>query len=351
MDNKIRIKDIAKLARVSTGTVDRVLHNRPEVSTETRRRVMAIVEKYGYTPNLLAKSLARKGACKIAAILPDAADNNPYWDLPLQGIKRAAEEIRDYNAHVDIHLFRINNEQSFQQVASEVFETKPEGIVFSPVFPVSAGYLFNRCKEEDIPYVFLDSNLDQKENLAYYGQNTLKSGYLTAKLMCFGLRNNDAIMILKLGRQEGIAHHLDQREKGFRSYFNSCPDRPIRVETIPIDMTRQDEPASTLLERLRTNSDFKGIFVLNSRSYEVARFLEENKLTDLILIGYDLIEENKHHLEKGTIDFLISQKPEEQGYQSIMGLYQYLVYNKIPATINYSPIDIITKENITYYSS
>ena len=58
------IKDIASLANVSIGTVDRVLHNRGEVNPDTRNRVMSFIEELGYTPNLIAKSLALKKALK-----------------------------------------------------------------------------------------------------------------------------------------------------------------------------------------------------------------------------------------------------------------------------------------------
>jgi LacI family transcriptional regulator len=87
--DKTRIKDIAKMANVSVGTVDRVLHNRGEVSLETRKQVMSIVDQLGYTPNLIAKSLALKKNHEIAVLIPSSANDNPYWDMPLSGIKQA----------------------------------------------------------------------------------------------------------------------------------------------------------------------------------------------------------------------------------------------------------------------
>ena len=57
---RVTIKDIAAMAGVSIGTVDRVLHNRGEVNQATHERVMSFVDELGYTPNLLAKSLALK---------------------------------------------------------------------------------------------------------------------------------------------------------------------------------------------------------------------------------------------------------------------------------------------------
>src|SRR5512145_1422935 len=94
---RVTIKDIASLAGVSIGTVDRVLHNRGEVSLETHDRVMSFVIKSGYTPNLLAKSLALKKKFNIAVLIPDSGNSNPYWKNPVEGFSRASRELKDFN--------------------------------------------------------------------------------------------------------------------------------------------------------------------------------------------------------------------------------------------------------------
>jgi LacI family transcriptional regulator len=67
------------------------------------------------------------------------------------------------------------------------------------------------------------------------------------------------------------------------------------------------------------------------------------------LIGYDLTPENIHYLEKGTISFLINQKPVEQGYRAVFSLFNKIVLKKdVPSEI-LLPIDIVTKENLKYY--
>lgn len=58
--SNIRIVDIAKMAGVSVGTVDRVIHNRGRVSEENRKKVQTILEMVHYQPNLMARSLASK---------------------------------------------------------------------------------------------------------------------------------------------------------------------------------------------------------------------------------------------------------------------------------------------------
>ena len=50
MAEKIRIKDIAERAGVSVGTVDRVLHKRPNVSESALKRVEKVLKEMNYQP-------------------------------------------------------------------------------------------------------------------------------------------------------------------------------------------------------------------------------------------------------------------------------------------------------------
>ena len=60
MRQHITIKDIARIAGVSTSTVSRALSNSPELSEQTRQRILEICRREGYRFNALARSLIRK---------------------------------------------------------------------------------------------------------------------------------------------------------------------------------------------------------------------------------------------------------------------------------------------------
>ena len=70
MEEKVTIFDVARRAGVSKGTVDRVLHNRGEVSEKTVRKVRKAIEETGYEPNLYASLLATRTPFVIACLLP-----------------------------------------------------------------------------------------------------------------------------------------------------------------------------------------------------------------------------------------------------------------------------------------
>ena len=87
--DKIRIKDIAERSGVSVGTVDRVLHNRPNVSGKARAKVEAVLKEINYQPNMYASALAYNRKYTFCCLLPDH-DRNAYWTNVEKGLQQIA---------------------------------------------------------------------------------------------------------------------------------------------------------------------------------------------------------------------------------------------------------------------
>lgn len=71
VQREVTIYDIAKIADVSPSTVSRVINNRPNVKEATRRRVMALLEQYDYSPNETARSLVTQSSRMIGILISD----------------------------------------------------------------------------------------------------------------------------------------------------------------------------------------------------------------------------------------------------------------------------------------
>ena len=63
------IKDIAKLSGVGVSTVSRVLNDRPDVSEESRRRVLEVIAEHNYLPNNSARSLVRTKSDTVGLVV------------------------------------------------------------------------------------------------------------------------------------------------------------------------------------------------------------------------------------------------------------------------------------------
>jgi LacI family transcriptional regulator len=348
-ENKLRIKDIARLANISAGTVDRVLHNRGEVKGETREKVLKIVEELGYTPNLLAKSLALKKTFRICVLVPFSDEDNRYWDKPLEGIERAKHEIKDYSTKVEISTYGIDNEAEFEKKLSLLINSEPDGIIFSPHFVECSTLLMVQCRLKGIPVIFLDSNILTDGVIGYFGQNAFLSGYIAARLMSYGLKNNTKVLVIKLAKNKASFSHIIKREQGFLSFFNDNPKLGIASISVDIDLMTGDNPETVLSQILAEEKEISGIFITNSRVHIIAPMLKKMDMENILLIGYDLVEQSIPYLKEGIIDFLICQKPEEQGYRSVMAMFNFLLLKKPVDRMNYSPVDIIMKDNYVYY--
>lgn len=347
---KLGIKDIAKQAGVSIGTVDRVLHNRGEVKEETRSRINLIIEQMGYTPNLLAKSLASKKTYKIAVVIPDSSDDNPYWQKPAEGIGIAARELENFHAEIRYEHFNASDEESFNNVLEKVCNQPIDGLVLTPVFRQTALTYLQLLDNQGIPYVFIDIDMPGSNNLGYFGQDARQSGIVAGKFMNLFIPDKANIFIVKQTNRKIFSGHIESRVEGFLQYlFQKRPAQDLNVHQIEIDLLNPEEPDATLGSAIIKHPEVNGIFVPNSRAFRMAQFLNKHQLNNCITIGYDLLDQNIELLQRDMITCLISQKPEEQSYKAIMSLFHFLAHHKPITKTNYSPIDIIIKENIDYY--
>ena len=350
MDKKVGVKQIAKAAGVSIGTVDRVLHKRGNVKRETKEKIMAIIKELKYKPNVLARSLSTKKITRIAIVIPDSSDKNPYWEKPVKGIKMAADELAGFNIEIIYKHFDASNENSFKEVLEHVCSKDCDGVVLNPVFKSVALHYISIFNNRNIPYVFIDVNIMGVSNLGYFGQDAEQSGIVAAHLLDMNTAEQPKVLIVKQSNKKIFSQHIESRIKGFYKYFEKRLERKnVIIDTIEIDLEKTGEPQLSLSGVLNKSSLFDAIFVPNTRAFKVADYLSENNITGITITGYDLVQGNIEHLQKGNITHLISQKPEEQAYKAIMALFDNLITKKDVVKTNYSPIDIIIKENLDYY--
>lgn len=82
------VKDVAKLARVSVGTVSNVLTGAPPVSADRRDRVLAAIRQLDYHPNAVARSLKLRRTKMLGMIISDIT--NPFFPQLVRGAEDAA---------------------------------------------------------------------------------------------------------------------------------------------------------------------------------------------------------------------------------------------------------------------
>jgi LacI family transcriptional regulator len=349
-DKTIRIKDIALKAKVSTGTVDRVLHNRGRVSAKVQEKVLKIIKEMDYEPNLIARALGSKKIYKIAALIPNEAFD-PYWFAPNAGINKAEKDLKQYGLVVEKYLFDPLKVDSFVEKAKEATISSPEGILVSPLFYREALPFFDQWKALGIPFVLFNTEIAECEPLSYIGQDSYKSGYLAAKLIHYGQPDPCSILIAHFHEEITNAAHLEKKEQGFRSYFSQS-NSTQQYNIVKSNLIRPDYASfgKQLDELFENTPDLKSIFVSTSKAYEIADYLQKRQINHIKLVGYDLVPKNLYFLDNGLISFLINQNPKGQGYWGLNILADHLIFKKDVPMLKYLPLDVVTKENASYFT-
>ncbi len=163
------VREIARRANVSIGTVDRVIHNRSGVSEKTREKINGIIQELNYQPNILASRLASKKIYRIAILIPKISAETDFWEAPLKGVQRAEAEIKRFGVILDTYFFDLKDRDSFKKQAKLVLKKKPHGVLLSPSFVDEATEFTNACKKINLPVVLIDTNLPEQKGLCYIG--------------------------------------------------------------------------------------------------------------------------------------------------------------------------------------
>ncbi|HLP05928.1 MAG TPA: LacI family DNA-binding transcriptional regulator [Paludibacter sp.] len=347
--SKVRIKDIAALAGVSEGTVDRVLHKRGDVSEKSLKAVTKVLEEINYTPNLLARSLASKKRYRFVCLIP-AYQPGEYWESVDKGFDLANSDFEHYNIAVEKLYFDQFDANSFVKVSGELLLDGPDAVFLSPIFKSESLDFTSELTKREIPFSFIDSNIPEANYLAYYGQNSFQSGYIAAKLLVGSLPGNSQVMVIRTQRKGSVSNQTLMRYNGFMEFFR---DKGLseNYEILNVELKNDDEAAN--LETIRlvfaSNTNLKAAITFNSKVYRLAMHLVELQKNDIELIGYDLLEKNVGYLKEGVVSYLIAQRPEKQAYFAIRDMCRKLIFQQETRKVNYVPVDILIKENIEDY--
>ncbi len=347
---KVRIIDIARMAGVSAGTVDRVIHNRGKVSEDNLIKVRRVLDHVDYQPNMMARSLASGREYVIYVVIP-AFREGEYWADVNEGCARAAGEVAAFNVSVRLLFFDQYDEQSFDRIVETLRRKNFDGVLVATLFAerVAAWSVELDCR--GIPYVFIDAAIEGCNNLAYFGISSFDAGMVGARMLLARFDTRSDIVVGQMAyrgtngsnqwrlREEGFHHYL--RQRGFTGRIHHAlldihtPERNFEV----LDRLFEEYPA------------IEGAITFNSTCYILGNYLRARVRERVRLVGYDLIPRNEQMLREGVIDVLVAQRPESQGYHGVMALEEYLIGGRKINKVNNMPIDILMKENIQYYKN
>lgn len=147
------IKDVARLAGVSTTTVSHVINETRYVSDELRARVLAAMEELNYRPNVLARGLRRGETKTIGLVVPD--NSNPFF----AEVARIVEDIGFENGYSVILCNSDGNLEKEAAYVNVLIAKQVDGVIF-----IAAGSKYEHLHElatAGIPVVVADRDIPQ----------------------------------------------------------------------------------------------------------------------------------------------------------------------------------------------
>lgn len=349
MSNRIRIKDIALRAGVSVGTVDRVLHNRSNVSKKAVVKVQEALKEMDYQPNMYASALAYNKNYLFYLLIPKH-EKEAYWDEVELGVKECERIRSDFRIEVAIAYYDRSEPTSLVETGEQCLAKNPDGLILVPTTLEATRQLTDRLHQASIPFVMLDSYMPDLRPLAFFGQDSFQSGYFAARMFMLLAGGEKEVMLMKhLNRGKSISKQQANREVGFRHYMGDHFPA-VSILEVCLDIHDSMEQFDSQLEEFFTSHpNVHHCITLGAHAAIVGRFLLRTNRREVQIMGYDFTPQNNKCMREGSVSFLVCQHAFMQGYQCVDALFRAIVLKKEVTPVNYMPIELLTPENIDFY--
>lgn len=332
----VTIQQIAEMAKVSRGTVDRALNNRGRIRPEVQERICRIARELGYVPRD-KKNKAKKEKIKIGVVTQLAGAS---FMLEInRGIQKAREELKDRGVEILLReVFTVDEEAQ----ARAIDNLAAEGIQGLALMPVECDLIrekINGLTEKKIPVVTFNSDIVGTRRACFVGMDNRRSGQAAAGLM--GLMTGGIGKVLVItGYFSNVVNN--KRVDGFvEELRKSYPELEIAGVLGSFD---QAEEVEKVIENSMANiSGINGIFVVSGGQAGVKSAFQKLSLEKRpYVVVYDQTPKNERAITEGVVDFLIDQNGFFQGYRPLYILTDMLAKNSMPEE-EYLFTDIVIK--------
>lgn len=352
MAQQLTIKQIAEMAGVSTGTVDRILHNRGKVSPEAMAAVQKVLSTQSYKYNLHTSAVAFKKtgkSLKLIITIP-SSEKGEYWDLIRKGIEMGLNEYGDFDIDTQYRFFDQFSSLSCRTVFEKIAKEDCSAVIIGTTYAEETAALCDNLSARAIPYIFVDGTVSGTKPVASFKADQQACGRLMARLMDkFTPQGKELALLLPRRAGTQISNNSAIRMASFKAFFKeSGKDR--KVLEAQFSTGSSQEAHSEVQAFLKNNPGIGGIAVVTSNSYLVADAVLAADKNGIVVGGFDVTDGNARCLKNETLDFLINQHPQQQGFSAVECMLHYLLYRKLDSSLKENlPIGIIFPENLDFW--
>lgn len=336
------MKQIAQLAGVSRGTVDRVLNNRGIVNEKTARKVREIADSLQYTPSKAARSLAAlKRNIRLTYIMPDPDSNHFFLDVEA-GVRKKAEDLQEYGVEVDILHTDLVNPESQQTLLQQAVDNGSSGIIIAGCNSQPIADTLQEIISQGIPVVTANTDISNCGRIAYVGSDGFRCGETAAGMLRMLTQGKAKVGII-IGSRNILGHA--ERVSGFRTNISQ---KAPGMEIVKVVENLDDDFESYAITQalMQEHPEINALFFTGGGSFGACRAVESLKPEKLpAIVCFDCTRENRKMMERGVISALICQHPEVQGSMPLEILFNLIALGIHPESeYHYTDIEIIIPE-------
>ncbi len=336
------IKEIAELAGVSRGTVDRVLNKRGAVNPKTEAKILEIAKALDYKPNRAGIVLAaQKKKFRFGVVM--FGIGNPFFDDVITGFKEKEEELAGYNCTVLIRRISAFGVQDQLDAIDALVKEEISGLAISPQNDPSIAQKINELYDMGIPTVTFNTDIAGSKRIAYVGSNYYQCGQTAAGLM--HLMTRDEVNIGVVSGNSNILCHTE-RIAGFESRLKEYTN----MHVVDFFENNDDDFISyeKTMQMLEAHPEINAIFFAAGGTYGGCKaVLASERQDNMKIITFDKIDTTIEMMKKDVISATICQQPRLQGLLPLEILFEHLMTGEPPKKeYNYTSVEIKIKENI-----
>lgn len=304
----VRIAEIARLANVTVGTVDRALHGRKGISERTRTRILEIAHRVVYRPNIAARILAarRKPIC-IGICLP--REIHYYFDQLQRGIEAEAGLAQQLGVETvwrrTDHLARGEVE-----MVTHLLDENPAVLILAAGSPQELAPVIDDAERRGIRVICVDTDAPDTSRSAVVCVDAEASGRAAAEFL--GGIVPAGARVAALTGMLSAEDHRRKTEAFAAAYPQFCPNGVV-VEVVEAH-EEEEEAFQKCFALLDRHPALAGIYVSTVNCLPVCRAIGARGLSRRVrLVTTDLFGEMRTYFERGMIAASVYSDPYAQG--------------------------------------
>lgn len=274
----ITLDDVAKISGFSKSTVSRALRNDANVNPHTKKKIKEAVQRLGYTPNIVARSLRSRKTTTIGVIIADIC--NPFFPSVVRGIEDTARR-KGYN------IILCNTDEKYErerEALETLLQKRVDGLLIAPVQKKFDDLLELRRRE--IPFVLIGRHFEPLET-DHVISDDVKGAFMAAEYLI--KKGHKKILFIN-----GPSHISSARER-VMGYRKALVENNINFDAklLKEGNLKTEDGYRATKKAILSKLDFTAVFAFSDLvAFGVIKALKEQgyKVPDRIaVVGYDNI--------------------------------------------------------------